>query len=176
MGSFTFDSGPEHRPSGGRGFHQRRRNRHGRGMRGPMMPLSLPGARTRQDRFEDLVAESSMRLEQLHGTRIASIQFMVAFAPDKPGLDRATARGEATPLGRSLRVGPQSISTPEGQRSVAGQQQVVLFRRPIEELSPSPAELPELVHDVVIELVAELLNLSPEQVDSTYGRSHLRGP
>ncbi|GHD09677.1 metallopeptidase family protein [Zhihengliuella salsuginis] len=176
MGSFTFDSGPEHRPGGDRGFSRRRRNRHGRGMRGPMMPPSLPGSRTRQDRFEDLVAESSMRLEQLQGTRVAGIQFMVSFAPEKDGLDRAAARGESPPLGRSLRVRPQTVDTSAGERDVAGLQQIVVYRQPVEQLSPSPAELPELVHDVVIELVAELLNLSPEQVDSTYGRSNLRGP
>lgn len=167
MGSFSFDAGDDRAPAGARGFRERRHNRHGRGQRTPLLLPMLPGARTRRERFEDLVAESSMRLEQLHETEVSGIDFRIAFVPDRDSLDRAASRGEAAPLGRSVRA--------QARGATRELKQVVVYRRPVEQLSPSPVVLPELVHDVVVELVSELMNLPPEQVDSTYGRSGLRG-
>ena len=43
----------------GRSFAQRRRNRHGRGLRGELMLPTLPGYRTRSDRFDELVMDSA---------------------------------------------------------------------------------------------------------------------
>ncbi|MBG6083972.1 metallopeptidase family protein [Zhihengliuella flava] len=170
MGSLSFNAGADSAPDGARGFRDRRRNRHGRGLRTPLMLPMLPGARTRGERFEDLVAESGMRLEQLHGTEVAGIDFRIGFVPDRDALDRAAARGEAPPLGQSLRAQASTGSGPTRELK-----RVIVYRRPVEQLCPSPVVLPELVHDVVVELVAELMNLPPEQVDSTYGRSGLRG-
>jgi predicted Zn-dependent protease with MMP-like domain len=46
---------------------------------------------------------------------------------------------------------------------------VVLYRRPIEARAVGTDELADLVHDVVVEEVAELLGLEPEIVDPAYG-------
>ena len=45
---------------------------------------------------------------------------------------------------------------------------LVLFRRPIEHRAETRADLEALVHTVVVEQLAELLNLTPEQVDDRY--------
>ncbi len=45
---------------------------------------------------------------------------------------------------------------------------LVIFRRPIEHRSDSPAELHAMVHTVVVEQVAELLGLPVEDVDPGY--------
>ena len=52
-----------------------------------------------------------------------------------------------------------------------GQQptRLVIFRRPIEHRSTSRDELEAMVHTVVVEQLAELLNLTPGQVDERYG-------
>ena len=44
----------------------------------------------------------------------------------------------------------------------------MIFRRPIEHRSTSRDELEALVHTVVVEQLAELLNLTPGQVDERY--------
>ena len=36
---------------------KRRRDRHGRGLRGPLLPPTLPGWRTRAERFDELMSE-----------------------------------------------------------------------------------------------------------------------
>ena len=47
--------------------------------------------------------------------------------------------------------------------------QIVIYRRPIEARSTGLEELVELVHDVVVEKVAEFLGIEPEAVDPGYG-------
>ena len=46
---------------------------------------------------------------------------------------------------------------------------IVVYRRPVETRAPEPRDVPTLVHDVVVEQVAHLLGLSPEQIDPDYG-------
>jgi predicted Zn-dependent protease with MMP-like domain len=45
----------------------------------------------------------------------------------------------------------------------------VVYRRPVETRAPEKSDIPLLVHEVVVEQVAHLLGLSPEQVDPRYG-------
>jgi predicted Zn-dependent protease with MMP-like domain len=157
---FSFKPVPEGADPGaaGRSFARRRRNRHGRGLRGPLMLPQLPGARTRHERFEDLVAESAERLAEMWGTRLEAVHFLVELVPSKQALGRAEAAGRGVPLGTTVSAAPRRPA------------RVIVYRRPVEELSPGPVELPEVVHDVVVELVAELLAMAPEDVDPGYGR------
>jgi hypothetical protein len=141
-----------------RSFARRRRNRHGRGLRGPLLLPQLPGSRTRLERFEDLVAESAERLEELWGARVSAIAFSVALVPGRKSLQRAEAAGRGVPLGTTVTASPRRAAS------------VTVYRRPVEELSDSPVDLPDIVHDVVVELVAELLAMAPEDVDPGYGR------
>lgn len=48
--------------------------------------------------------------------------------------------------------------------------QIVVYRRPVEIRTKSRDERALLVHEVVVEQVAELLGLSPESVDPRYGQ------
>ncbi|GAA4373924.1 metallopeptidase family protein [Paeniglutamicibacter cryotolerans] len=145
-------------PGSTRPFIRRRRNRHGRGLRGSLMHQDLPGARTRLERFEDLVAESIERLGELWGETVIGIDFRIEQTPGRKVLDKAAATGTRVPLGKALAATPR-----RGARAT-------IFRRPVEELSPSAMELPDVVHDAVVELVAELMAKDPEEVDPGYGR------
>ena len=61
--------------------------------------------------------------------------------------------GGAVPLGRLLPGG-------EGQAP-----RVVVYRRPLEARAVDRLDLAELVHDVVVDQVARLLDLDPDEVD-----------
>ncbi len=61
------------------------------------------------------------------------------------------------PLGRLIGAG-------KGRPS-----RIVVYRRPVEIRAKSRDERALLVHEVVVEQVAELLGLSPENVDPQYG-------
>ncbi|MET9880180.1 metallopeptidase family protein [Actinacidiphila glaucinigra] len=139
---------------------QRRRDRHGRGMRGPIAPPQVPLARTRADAFDDLVRDAADRLER-RWPQLADVEFAVQEVPWPPnGADGAAADGrfdDGVPLGRLL----------GGQKG--DPHRIVVYRRPVEIRAKSREERALLVHDVVVEQVAELLGLSPENVDPRYG-------
>lgn len=136
----------------------RRRDRHGRGMRGPIAPPQVPLALSRAEVFDDLVRDAVDRLER-RWPQLAEVEFAVQEVPwpvDGPGLGAVHPDGEV-PLGRL-------IGGREGSPS-----RIVVYRRPVEIRAKSREERALLVHDIVVEQVAELLGLSPENVDPRYG-------
>ncbi|TXJ74066.1 metallopeptidase family protein [Streptomyces lavendulae] len=135
----------------------RRRDRHGRGMRGPIAPPQVPLAASRAEMFADLVRDSVERLER-RWPQLAEVEFAVLEVPHPEGRDPDALWGdEAVPLGG---VAPAR----EGRRA-----RVVVYRRPVEIRSKGRDERAALVHEVVVEQVAELLGLTPETVDPRYG-------
>jgi len=124
-------------------------------MRGPIAPQAVPLSRTRAAAFDDLVVDAVEHLEHRLGDQLATIQFAVEDVPPVALLGRSTI--EPIPLGAWFAA---TSSRPA---------QVVVYRRPVEARSSGIDELAELVHDVVVEKVAELLGLDPEAVDPGYG-------
>ncbi|MEW2418787.1 metallopeptidase family protein [Streptomyces sp. NPDC046866] len=136
----------------------RRRDRHGRGMRGPIAPPQVPLAASRAELFGDLVRESVERLER-RWPQLAEVEFLVADVPGPPGGPDAGWNDEAVPLG--------ALSEAAGPGRPA---RIVVFRRPVEIRTKTRDEKALLVHEIVVEQVAELLGLSPETVDPRYGQ------
>ncbi|WP_434098181.1 metallopeptidase family protein [Streptomyces sparsogenes] len=136
----------------------RRRDRHGRGMRGPLAPPQVPLSVSRAESFQDLVQDSAERLER-RWPQLSAVDFAVLEVPgpaapgDPDGWD-----GESVPLGRFLAA---RGDTPD---------RIVIYRRPVEIRAKTRDERALLVHEVVVEQVAELLGLAPELVDPRYGQ------
>ncbi|MCX5132790.1 metallopeptidase family protein [Streptomyces sp. NBC_00340] len=133
----------------------RRRDRHGRGMRGPVAPPQVPLAASRAEVFADLVQDSVERLER-RWPQLADIDFMVLEVPLLEGSGDGWS-DEAVPLGGT-------IAAREGRPA-----RVVVYRRPVEIRTKGRDERAALVHEIVVEQVAELLGLTPETVDPRYG-------
>lgn len=141
-----------------RTFAERKRNRHGRGRRGPMLPDPLPGARTRGERFEDLLIESAERLADRWGERVTSIDFRVMLVPNAKVLERSRLAGSRVPWATSRSGRP---GRPE---------RITLYRRAIEEACIHDRELlPELVHSSIVEQLADLWAMDPQSIDPEYG-------
>ncbi|WP_309070494.1 metallopeptidase family protein [Arthrobacter sp.] len=138
-------------------FAGRRRDRHGRGLRGDLIPSHLPGARTRSERFEDWVMESAQRLERLWGDKIQDVQIIVQEIPD--GLEQLAPAAVRGLLGSSKPAAAKRPAT------------ITVYRHPIEMTAKGYMPTNELVHDVIVEQMAELLGMAPEAVDPAYGRS-----
>lgn len=119
-------------------------------MRGPVAPPQVPLSASRADTFRDLVLDSVERLER-RWPQLADVEFLVLDVPP-------TVSGESVPLGGSAPAAKD------------GPARVVVYRRPVELRSKSRDERALLVHEVVVEQVAELLGLSPESVDPRYGQ------
>lgn len=110
----------------------------------------MPLARTRSERFGELVLDAVEQLERRWRDELATVQFAVEDVPPT-GSDSTT---DPVPLARLDRVG-------DGHR-------IVVHRWPIAVRTRDHGELAALVHDVVVEEVAELLGVEPEAVDPEY--------
>ncbi|MBP3037212.1 metallopeptidase family protein [Arthrobacter sp. zg-ZUI100] len=139
-----------------RPYHRRRRNRHGRGLRGELVPAHLAGFRSRSERFDLWVLESAQRLERLWGESIQSYQFVVQDIP--PGLEELARTGGHIPCAAGAPA--------EGPRPAV----ITVYRHPVESAARGLVPVSELIHDVVVEQLALLMGMDPETVDPTYGR------
>jgi predicted Zn-dependent protease with MMP-like domain len=115
----------------------------------------VPLARSRAERFDDLVLDAVERLEGDWGDELSGVEFAVEEVPPAGLPTPADPAADPVPLGRVV-----PADAPEGAPA-----RVVVFRRPVEARAPEERELALLVHDVVVEQVAELLGLEPETVD-----------
>lgn len=128
--------------------------RHGRAPRGPLVlagPLS-PVVRRRRAasrEFDDLVLFVVDRLERTWGDQVSRVQFATEDVPVVP----ADWKDERVPFAASS---PATGDEPA---------RVVVFRRPIETRTPHPAERAMLVHDVIVQRLAELWGMEPDDVD-----------
>lgn len=150
--------GGSSRATAPRGFRQRRRNRHGRGLRGELMLPTLPGYRTRSERFDDFVLDSAERLHDIWGKPLDGVRFAVDEIP--PGLEQLVADRSAAPMG--------SYSPATADEGPV----ITLYRRVVEQACGSREELQDLVHDVVVEYTAEMLGVPPESLDPVYRRRY----
>lgn len=135
--------------------HRSGRDRHGRGLRGPLAPRSVPLARTRAQRFDDLVVAAAERLGRSWPAgvrRLGDLEIVVTDLPATGG-DADAAPGRPVPLGAAL---PASGALPA---------RVIVHRRPVEARATGRRELERLVRDVVAEQLAELLGVTPEDID-----------
>jgi predicted Zn-dependent protease with MMP-like domain len=132
----------------------RRRDRRDRGIRGPLLPAELPGHRTRGELFDELVLDAVERLERRWSAELEGVELAVE---DVPPSDPAPWEHGEVPLGRLFPADPPLPT------------RIVVYRRPVETRADDREELAELVNDVVVEQVAHLLGVEPEEVDPHHG-------
>jgi predicted Zn-dependent protease with MMP-like domain len=98
------------------------------------------------------VLDAVERLERRWRRELQDVEFAVEDVPPADG-----AAAGPVPLGRLYRGG-------------AGQDaRIVLYRRPIEARAAGRADLAALVHDLLVEQVADLIGVEPETIDPDYG-------
>jgi predicted Zn-dependent protease with MMP-like domain len=114
----------------------------------------VPLIRSRAQRFDDLVLDAVARLERRWATELARVEFAVE---EVPPVDAWTRPGDPIPLAEYR----------EEQGEIPAR--IVVYRRPLEIRAADGGELSSLVHDVVVEGVADMLGLEPETVDPDYG-------
>ena len=176
----TADDGRPQRPA-----RIRRRDRHGRGLRGVLVPPDVPLHRTRAERFDDLVLQAVARLEPQWEAHLSGIEFAVEEIPpaDAPvngphgpvplsRLEPGPSQGEpGGPGGQGPGPAvPVPPDTPDTADDEDGPQppRLVGYRRPLMARADGEDELGELVFDVVVEEFARILGIDPADVDPGY--------
>jgi predicted Zn-dependent protease with MMP-like domain len=132
---------------------RRSRDRRGRGPRGPLALAAIPRDRSRAERFDDLVLDAVEHLERRWRDELAEVELAVEEVPPGEPVDALDL--DPVPLAR----------VEDGGRTV----RLIVHRWPIELRARDGLELAALVHDVVVEQVADLLGVEPETVDPHYG-------
>lgn len=138
-------------------------------MRGPLVPptitvgrhtVRVPASQTRGERFDDLVLDAVEHLEERWGRQLQDVEFAVEDVPPVAALEPYDdhvvldeTAGGGVPLGRLLPAG-------RGRSP-----RVVVYRRPLEARAMDRVDLADLVHDVIVDQVARLLDLDPDEVD-----------
>jgi Zincin-like metallopeptidase len=169
------------------GTRIRRRDRHGRGLRGSLAPPGVPLHRTRAERFDDLVLQAVARLEPRWEAQLAGVEFAVEEIPPPAAL-AGPVRGPV-PLSRLEPGMPRPAGGPAGEGAArddllfageAGKDlsrpipapparaRIVVYRRPLIARAEGEDDLSDLVFDVVVEEFARLVGLDPAEVDPGY--------
>jgi predicted Zn-dependent protease with MMP-like domain len=141
------------------GPRPRRRDRRGRGPRGPLAPRQVPLAESPTERFDNLVLDAVEHLEARWREEMKGLDFAVEEVP--PTDAEATYADEIESGGVPL---ARLLPAAGGERA-----RIVLYRRPLELRASDRTDLEDLVHDVVVEEVAHFLDLDPETLDPGYG-------
>lgn len=114
-----------------------------------MAPAGVPLALTRAEQFDELVLTSLSRLERRWSSQLDAIEVGVEDVPDPD----AASGAAPVALGR--------IDDATADRPA----RIVVYRRAVEARAKDQRARESLVHEVVVEHLAELLGLDPETVD-----------
>ena len=117
------------------------------------MPMSLPAARTRAQRFDECVVATVHRLERSWRKELNGTEFAVEEVPPS---DPAPWEDRGVPMGRYF---------PADSGLAA---RIVVYRRPLETRAHDAEDLAELVRAIVVEQVAHMLGRRPDEIDPGY--------
>ena len=141
-----------------------RRDRHGRGVRGPLMPTKIPRYRRRPELFDAAVLEAYAPIQQQFAVELESLDIAVDTIPRmRLNMDWDSFPPEGVvdgpvPLGRIIQAGIDIHGYPTRAR-------IVIFRMPIEQRVQGAKERQELLTIVLTQLVAQYLGITPEDID-----------
>jgi len=134
----------------------RHRDRHGRGLRSALAPPGSPLSLSRPEQFDELVLDAVEALELRWAESLRAVEFAVEDMPPAAVDGPESSVDSPVPLGRAF---PARQDLPA---------RIVVYRRPVESRALGHRAREALVHDVIVELVAELLGLEPDTVDPDY--------
>ena len=126
-----------------------KRNRHGRGLSGPVLPHSTPRYRSADEKFGAQVSLALAQIEE-YGTDLSRITIRTE---PVPGVREVVLSSGSVPLGRIERGNPDVV---------------VLYQRAIELRSTDLASQFQVIKDVLAELLGRLLRRSPSELDPTF--------
>jgi predicted Zn-dependent protease with MMP-like domain len=142
-----------------------RRDRRGRGVRGLLFPATLPAARSRSERFDAIVLGALEPIDERWHTKLDRLDVAVDEVPEVTDCDPSTVTWGSDvvedgniPLARLVPAGVDHTGLPTRAR-------IVLYRRPLETRAQDRGDLLELIHEVLVEQIANYLGIDPDIVD-----------
>jgi predicted Zn-dependent protease with MMP-like domain len=126
------------------------------------VPAGVPIAASPADRFDRIASDAVEHVEARWRDQLANVEFAVDLVP---ATDLPAGHPAMTGAIESAGVLLAQI-LPATRR---GRTHIVLYRKPIELRAHDLDDLEGLVHDVVVQVIANYLGLEPEVVDPGFG-------
>lgn len=128
-------------------------------MRGRLVPATAPISRSRSQLFDDLVLDTVEHLEAKWASQLKNVEFAVEdVPPELPSYDSDVLEDGSVPLARLLPA--RNVGRGKGTPP-----RIVVYRRPLEARATDRDDLADLVHDVIVEQLANLLGIDPDEID-----------
>lgn len=141
------------------------RTRHGREVRGPLLPQTVPGWRSRAERFDMAVLEAYEPIERRWRDRLSALDIAVDEIPRISPRDPDNVQFPP----EIIADGPIALARlmPAGVdvRGNATRARIVLFRKPIERRAKDTVDLSDLLHEILVAQVATHLGVEPSVID-----------
>jgi predicted Zn-dependent protease with MMP-like domain len=143
--------------------HVRRR----RGMRGPLLPPTVPGWRSRAERFDMAVLEAYEPIERRWSNRVSGLDVAVDEIPRISPKDPDAVQWPPEVIADGPVALARLIPAGVDVRGNATRARIVLFRKPIERRAKDSVDLADLLHEVLVAQVATYLGVEPSVIDPT---------
>jgi hypothetical protein len=142
-------------------------SRRGRELRGPLLPPTVPGWRSRAERFDMAVLEAYQPIERAWHDRVSTLLVAV---DEIPRISPRNSDSVQWPP-EVVADGPIALARliPAGVdvRGNATRARIVLFRKPIERRAKDSIELTEMLHEILVAQVATFMDVEPSVIDPT---------
>lgn len=149
------------RRGGGSGGGTRR----GRDMRGPLLPPTVPGWRSRAERFDMAVLEAYEPIEQRWQKRLTGLDVAVDEIPRIQAKDPASVQWPPEVVADGPIALARLIPAGVDVRGDATRARIVLFRKPIERRAKDSVDLTDLLHEILVAQIATYLGVEPSVID-----------
>jgi predicted Zn-dependent protease with MMP-like domain len=136
-------------------------------MRGPLLPPTVPGWRSRAERFDMAVLEAYEPIEQRWQDRLSALDVAVDEIPRISPKDPDSVQWPPEVVADGPVALARLISAGVDIRGNATRARIVLFRKPIERRAKDSDELAELLHELLVAQVATFLGVEPSVIDPT---------
>ena len=124
-----------------------------------LIPPEVPLTLTRSERFDEYVLDAVEQVERaVHGDpalveQLGVLEFGIEEVPPDAALAATESGAETMPLSRGEPSGPGAPA------------RVVLYRRPVELRTPDLRDRAALVHELVVDELADLLGVPADRLD-----------
>jgi predicted Zn-dependent protease with MMP-like domain len=134
-------------------------------MRGPLLPPTVPGWRSRAERFDMTVLEAYEPIERRWQDRLSALDVAVDEIPRISPKDPDSVQWPPEVVADGPVALARLIPAGVDVRGNATRARILLFRKPIERRAKDVAELAELLHEVLVAQVATFLGVEPSVID-----------
>lgn len=136
-------------------------------MRGPLLPPTVPGWRSRAERFDMAVLEAYEPIERRWSNRVSGLDVAVdeipRISPKDPDAIQWPPEVIADGPVALARLIPAGVDV----RGNSTRARILLFRKPIERRAKDSVDLADLLHEILVAQVATYLGVEPSVIDPT---------